>query len=176
MGKEICSKLGRKKAENVKAIVDGNSIAIPPNCFCSQSLSLRIGDSCRMLPSSLDTLAQNLRSRVRPKNCVSCKNDTLCSSCELKELPEKVFPHTERHIRENFGEEHIEKFFGKQIFCHSYVTGLPSLMNTTSLPAKNHFKTGMNSNEEVSQEKYDQALELWQITGCRNLLDFSVEY
>ena len=144
--------------------------------MCWDSLVLRVVDSCRMLPSSLDQLATNLRSRIRPSSCTSCTKEVLCESCKTKEPGEKLFPNVEKHVRDKFGAEHVDKFFGKQIFPHEFVTGVECLIDTKSLPPKCHFTKGLNSKEEISQEKYISGLDFWQVTKCHNLLDFALNY
>ena len=109
---------------------------------------MKISDSCRTLPNSLENLAENLRSRVRPQNCSSCKHDQICESCQSKKSSEEVFPNTHNHIKQNFGIENTDKFFKKQIFPHNMVTGIDSLINVTTFPPKENFQVGLNSEEK----------------------------
>lgn len=55
----------------------------------------------------------------------------------------------------------------KRIFPYNLATSLDVLQNTTAmLPIWN----------EVNEESYNKAVELWQITGCRNLLEYMLIY
>ena len=173
---EIGGKRKRKNSAQEEVLEKERHLPYVPDCICFDSLVLRVVDSCKMLPSSLDELATNLRSRVRPSDCILCTTEVICINCQKKEPGEKLFPNTYTYVVENYGAEYMDKFFSKQIFPHDYVTGLESLISTTSLPSKCHFKMGLNSNEEISQQKYDSGLELWNIIKCPNLLNFALEY
>ena len=66
--------------------------------------------------------------------------------------------------------------FRKQIFPHDLVTGIDSLLGITTMPSRENFKAGLNSSGLISQEKYDAGVEMWELTKCRSLLDFALEY
>ena len=108
---EIINNLSRKNRSKPEMTVTGNGIPYVPGCICEYSLSLKISDSCRTLPNSLENLADNLKSRVRPENCTSCSKDNLCNECRSKETAEQVFPNTYKHVKQNFGIQHLDKFF-----------------------------------------------------------------
>ena len=84
-------------------------------------------DSMKFLPSGLNSLVENLKTKMRPFECVSCRETfpSICSTCEKKSPVESVFKLTTEFIRQRFGNlDHLPLLLQKQIYPYRWlVTG-----------------------------------------------------
>ena len=94
------------------------------------------------------------------------------------------FDHTSRY----FGAEQLELFRRKEVYPYEYMTDF-SKFSETELPPKEEFSKWLNSGavsksgkfdemepEEISDEDYAHAKDLWDAFECKNLADYTKIY
>jgi len=108
--------------------------------------SIRFLDSFQFLSSSLDKLISTV-----------ARDDT------------DKFVHTKRH----FGSDD-PNIFKKVVYLYEYVTG-SEILTETRLPPRDKFYSEL-SEEGISEEDYDRALETWQRYDCKTMKDYHDHY
>jgi len=74
------------------------------------------------------------------------------------------FVHTKRHFSND------PNIFKKGIYPYEYVTG-PEILTETCLPPREKFYSQLNE-DNISEEQYDRALEMWHRYDCKTLRDY----
>lgn len=113
----------------------------------NRKITLRFLDSMKFLKGSIKTLADNL------------------SREEFRES---------RRYWKNVDEETFSILIKKGAFPYNYITSMERLYET-SLPSKENFYDDLNACH-VSDDDYKQALKIWDIFQCRNILEYSMVY
>jgi hypothetical protein len=88
--------------------------------------------------------------------------------CNLRESGLENFHHTIRH----FGSDPIH--FSKGVYCYEYVDSVERF-EETQLPPKDKFFSRLTE-EDISDEEYARAKEVFGKMGCRNIGDYHDYY
>lgn len=73
----------------------------------------------KFLPSSLEALVENLKTKTRKFDCDACREvaPSVCSTCEEKFPPEDVFKLTAEFVQGRFGNlDHLPLLLSKQSY------------------------------------------------------------
>lgn len=136
--------------QEIEWVSRGSKIKIIPKTsdeFMSFEIDhLRFLDSFQFLPASLDSLAKSLKT----------------SDCEY--LIAKAV----------FNEHQLPYMLRKGVFCYDYMDSFEKY-NETCLPSKDKFYNSLN-NQEISDEEYLYAQQVFRGFECKNLGDFSNTY
>lgn len=87
--------------------------------------------------------------------------------------------HKFKITRELFGpelytEEQFQKIALKQYFPYHFMTDV-SKFDYPQVPPREEFYDPMH-NSFISEENYQHVLDIWELTGCRNMKDYSNLY
>ena len=72
------------------------------------------------------------------------------------------------HTKRQFGND--PNIFNKGVYPYEYVTG-PEILRETCLPPREKFYSELNE-EDISEEQYDRALEMWRRYDCKTMKDY----
>ena len=111
-------------------------------------------DSSAHLPSSLHQLAESLKLDKNHKYSLFFQSSILKS---IKEEDKKIIALT--------------KLNSKGIYPYSLFETIDDLKNQTSLPDKKSFFNDL-SEENVSDEDYSKASQVWEFFSCKTMLDY----
>ncbi|XP_033762615.1 uncharacterized protein LOC117344073 [Pecten maximus] len=142
-GHILCDAIGKYKEQNITCIAQNMEN------YISFSLgNLRFLDSCRFMPSSLDTLVTNLK--------------------------DKGHDNFKYFNREFTLPEHREVLLRKGVYPYQYLTD-STKFSATQLPSKSSFYSEL-SEEDITQEDYDHAQRVWQVCDVKHLGDYTDLY
>lgn len=125
-----------------------------------------------VVPQSVDTYISITINKCRyldSKRFLNASLSTLTESA-MSETGPASFIHTRTHM----GEEHVNLFLRKLVFCYDYLDG-PERLTETQLPPKSAFFDRLNDND-VSDAEYDHALSIWRALDMQTMRDYLVTY
>ena len=115
--------------------------------YSGDTMDLKFYDSMNMLKGSLASLA---------KEHIKNSGDLTYTKASLSHLS----PEAQALLLES----------GKQVFPYEFLDNFDKLQNT-SLPPKEAFYSTL-TDSHISQEDYDHAKKVWDLTNCQTLLDY----
>ncbi len=144
-----------------------NLFAIPLNTQKFKSFNLNNNivflDSMAFLPDSLERLVENLNA----------------SGCEFQLLDDLLVDHSlpeeQRPPKTSLPPAKKELLVRKGVYPYSFATSIEALENCAELPPKHCFYNDL-SGEDVSDEDYEHALNVWRVFGAGNMLDYTTLY
>ena len=121
-------------------------------------------DSLNFLPSSLQSLVDNLKK----KSIVKAIDDD-----DITDMNASTFQHTTKFFKQKFPEldsSALSLLLQKGIYPYNYITSLEKL-SETALPKKDAFFNTL-SQEHITDEEYARAQEIWKTFKCKTLGDY----
>lgn len=80
-----------------------------------------------------------------------------------------------KQLRGVSNDEDLKLLLRKGIYPYEFVTSIEKLRETTTLPPREAFFSRLKD-EEVSEEDYEHAQNVWQRFKCQNMLDYTMIY
>ena len=121
-------------------------------------------DSLNFLPSSLQSLVDNLKK----KSIVKAIDDD-----DITDMNASTFQHTTKFFKQKFPEldsSALSLLLQKGVYPYNYITSLEKL-SETALPKKDAFFNTL-SQEHITDEEYARAQEIWKTFKCKTLGDY----
>ena len=119
-------------------------------------------DSLNFLPSSLQSLVDNLKKKSIAK-----------AIDDITDMNASTFQHTTKFFKQKFPEldsSALSLLLQKGIYPYNYITSLEKL-SETALPKKDAFFNTL-SQEHITDEEYARAQEIWKTFKCKTLGDY----
>lgn len=122
-------------------------------------------DSLAFLPDSLDKLVENLNASGSKFSLLNNllfdggESDDAAADGGVRELPPEM----------------KKLLLRKGVYPYSFATSIEALENCQELPPREEFFNDLNQ-QEVSDEDYTHAQNVWKTFGCKNMLEYTTLY